>query len=224
MPAPNGTGASRSAQLRITVPGNRSLSSSGPFRIAGRLLDSNSLPIVGATLTVETRPHFPKSGTSPGEWQTLGDVVTDAKGVYRGRVPEGASRSIRVTYLAAPGDGSPSATAVTDVVIPAQVTARTVRARVRNGKSAVFRGRVAGPIPDGGVLVALEAREPGRWVPVATTRRWVRTTASGTFTLRYRFRRTFSPTLYRFRVVVGEDSAFQYSRGASRTLSVRVRP
>ena len=104
------------------------------------------------------------------------------------------------------------------------MTARARRARVRNRHSAVFRGRVAGPLPPGGVLVALEAREPRRWVPVATTRRWVRTNAAGEFSLRYRFTRTFSPTTYRFRVVVGEDSAFQYTRGVSRTLSVRVRP
>ena len=45
--------------------------------------------------------------------------------------------------------------------------------RIRNGETAVVTGRVHGSIPPGGVLVALEVREPGRWIPVATTRRWV---------------------------------------------------
>ena len=88
----------------------------------------------------------------------------------------------------------------------------------------MFRGRVAGPIPSGGVFVALEVREPNRWVPVATTRRWVKTSNTGTFTLAYRFLRTFQPATYRFRVVADEDSAFQYRRGTSRTLNVHVRP
>jgi hypothetical protein len=40
---------------------------------------------------------------------------------------------------------------------------------------------------------------------VATTRRWVRTRPSGTFTLSYRFLRTFRAASYRFRVVADED-------------------
>ena len=121
-----------------------------------------------------------------------------------------------MTYKAHPDDPSPSANAQTDVIVPAQVTVRAKRTRIRNGRSAVLSGRVAGPIPHGGVLVAMEVREPNRSVPVATTRRWVRTRTSGTFTLSYRFLRTFRPTTYRFRVVADEDSAFQYGRGASR--------
>lgn len=108
--------------------------------------------------------------------------------------------------------------------MPAQVSARARAARIRNGRSAAFTGRVAAPIPAGGVLVALEVREPGRWIPVATSRRWVRTNAKGRFRLAYRFRRTFEPSTYRFRVVAAEDSAFAYTRGVSRTIAVRVRP
>ena len=110
------------------------------------------------------------------------------------------------------------------MIVPAQVTVRPNRTRIRNGKSVVLSGRVAGPIPAGGVLVAMEVREPGRWIPVATTRRWVRTRASGTFTLSYRFLRTFRPATYRFRIVADEDSAFQYGRGASRAVNIHVRP
>ena len=52
----------------------------------------------------------------------------------------------------------------------------------------------------------------------------MRTTKNGTFTLRYRFMRTFSAATYRFRVVADEDSAFEYTRGVSRTINIRVRP
>ena len=85
-------------------------------------------------------------------------------------------------------------------------------------------GRVAGPIPHGGVLVRLEARDGRRWVPVATTRRSVRTSPAGRYRLSYRFRSTFEPITYRFRVVVDEDSEFRYRRGSSAPLAVRVSP
>ena len=222
--ATNGRGASRSAQLRITAPGRTRLPSAGPFRLAGRLLDLDSNPIPNATLLIQMRAFLPKPDTAQGPWTTVGETLTDQDGVFRARIPRGGSRSLLVTYKAAPNDANPSANAQTDVTVPAQVTVRARRSRVRNGHSVVFSGRVAGPIPPGGVLVALEAREPGRWVPVATTRRWVRTRPSGTFTLSYRFLRTFRPASYRFRVVADEDSAFQYGRGASRSIAIHVRP
>jgi hypothetical protein len=134
--------------------------------------------------------------------------MTNARGEFSIRIPKGPSRTLRVSYVASDVE----AVASTDIVVAAQITARALHTRVRNGKSVVFRGRVIGPIPAGGLLVSLEAHEPGRWVPVATTRRRVRTSATGTFTLRYRFRRTFRPTNYRFRVVTDEDSAFPYTR------------
>jgi hypothetical protein len=223
-PGANGTGASRVAQIRITVPGTSRVPSSGPFRLAGRLRDAESNPIGGATLSVQSRPYLPKAGIAAGEWVNVGTAVTDAKGVFRARLPAGPSRAIRVTYQAYVNDPHPAAIATTEVSVPAQVSVNVKRSRIRNGSSVVVRGRVAGPLPSGGALVALEAREPGRWVPVATTRRWVKTSPAGAFTLRYRFRRTFTPTTYRFRVVVSEDSDFQYARGVSRSISVRVRP
>ena len=127
------------------------------------------------------------------------------------------TRRVRATRVA-------SASAQMDVVVPAQITVKAKRTRVRNGRSVVLTGRVAGPIPHGGVLVAMEVREPGRWIPVATTRRWVRTRSSGTFALSYGFRSTFRASTYRFRVVADEDSAFQYGRGASRSIDIHVTP
>jgi hypothetical protein len=213
----------RPAELKITSPATRRQRSAHAFQLRGRLVDADSNAIGGALLVVESRGYLPKSDSPRGGWETVGTAVTDAHGAYRFRVPGGPSRTLRVTYYAS-SIGSPTAMALLDVVVPAQITARARHTRVRNGKSVVFEGRVAGPIPGGGLLVFLEAREPGRWVPAATTQRRVRTSASGRFTLRYRFRRTFSPTSYRFRIVVDEDSAFPHARGVSRSLTIRVRP
>jgi hypothetical protein len=150
--------------------------------------------------------------------------MTDADGQFLAQIPAGASRSILVSYQPGAGDRAPAAVAETNAVAPASVIVRAKSTRIRNGRSVILRGRVAGPIPRGGVRVALEVREPSRWIPVATTRRLVRTSNSGSFTLAYRFRKTYRRATYRFHVVANEDSGFAYSRGASRTLDIHVRP
>jgi hypothetical protein len=198
------------SQLRVRV---------AKFRLIGRLLDLASRPIGGGELVVEARGYLPKARVATGAWNAIGTVATRADGSFTFSIPRGPSRVLRVRHP----DGA-SSSLETLVVASARVTARASRARIRNGSSAVIRGRVAGPIPAGGVRVGLEVRSRGRWIPVATTRRWVRTRPSGAYTLSYRFRNTFSPTTYRFRVVADEDSAFPYTRGASRSVAVRVRP
>jgi hypothetical protein len=212
------------AQLSLAEPSPRTLSSARPTWISGHLLDKAGNPIPKAVVTVQTRTFLPKPHTAVGQWVLLGSATTNAAGEFRARIPGGPSRTVLVTYKPGAIDPLPAALAQADLVVPANVTVRAERSRVRNGHSMVLRGAVAGPIPRGGVLVALEVRDVGRWIPVATTHRWVKTSNGGRFTLSYRFHSTLQPTTYRFRVVADEDSAFQYSRGVSRTIAVRVRP
>lgn len=214
--------APRPAVLRIADASRRALPSAEAFRVRGTLTEADDRPLAGVTLTVRTRPFLPKPARPAGEWTVVGQVVTGPDGRFDARIPAGASRTVQ--FMREEGDGLAAVAAQVDVTVPAKVSATARATRIRNGRSAVFTGRVAGPIPPGGVLVALEVREPGRWIPVATTRRWVRTTPAGRFKLAYRFRRTYEPSTYRFRVVAAEDSAFPYTRGVSRTIAVRVRP
>jgi hypothetical protein len=175
-------------------------------------------------VTFQSRLFLPKSRTEIGAWAPLGTSVTDSQGRFRKSIPAGPSRSILVTGGENSGAEAPEKAAKIFITVAAGIVARPTRTRIRNGHSVVFRGQVDGPIPRGGVLVALEVRDSGRWVPVATTRRWVRTSSAGAFTLSYRFLSTFRPTAYKFRVVADEDSAFQYARGSSRSITVNVRP
>ena len=135
--------------------------------------------------------------------------------------PRWLLRTVLVSY-AAPGVSD--AVAQADFTAPASITVRAKRTHLRNGTSAVFRGQVAGPIPNAGVPVFLEVREPTRWIPVATTQRRIRTSPSGNFTLSYKFLRTFQPARYRFRIIADEDSAFPYRRGTSPSITIYVRP
>ncbi len=210
--------ASLSPTARITVAGGatKRLRSSTPLSLSGRLLDPAGHPIANAMVTAQTRTLFPKSLLLNGPTVPLAHTVTNGSGRFRVTVPKGPSRAVLLTY----GD----TTAQASVVVPAQITAAAVRNRLRNGATATIAGRVAGPIPDGGAPIALEVRNHGAWIPVPTTRRWVKTTDAGRFTLSYRFLRTFQATTYRFRVVADEDSFFPYTRGHSRTIKVHVRP
>jgi hypothetical protein len=202
------------ARLSITSPVSP-LASAKAFRLTGRLLDRDGGPIAHVRVQIATRGYLPKPRSSFGAWVPLGQAETDANGEFRARVPAGASRSVQVTYA--------DVAAQVNLSVPAQITVQARKTQVRNGRSAVLRGRVLGPIPSGGAPVGLEVRDGRRWLPVATTRRWVKTSRTGGFKLSYRFRRTFNATTYRFRVVADEDSAFQYSRGASRVVDIRVR-
>jgi hypothetical protein len=203
------------ARLSITSPLGR-LASAKAFRVTGRLLDRDGNPIAHARVQIATRGFLPKPRSSFGGWAPLGEAETDTAGEFRAQIPAGASRSIQVTYA--------DVAAQVNLSVPAQITVRARNTRVRNGHSAVLRGRVLGPIPSGGVPVGLEVRDGSRWIPVATTRRWVKTSRTGRFSLTYRFRRTFNATTYRVRVVADEDSASEYARGASHAVDVRVRP
>ena len=223
-PGPSPPDTSVTAQLSITSPGARPLSSLTAFRLTGRLLDLAGNPVANGIVAIETRPYFPNAGTATGDWTPLGSAMTDAGGEFRAQIPGGPSRSVQVIYGAGRRGLAPAAVAQANVAVAASITARPRRSRVRNRRSVVIQGRVAGPIPRGGVAVALEVREPDRWIPVATTQRLVRTSDSGAFRLAYRFLKTFRPATYRFRVVADEDSAFPYARGASRPIDIHVRP
>jgi hypothetical protein len=204
------------ARIAIDGKGIKRLSTARTVRLTGRLTGPDGQPVPAATVIAETRNVIPKSGFVSGPRTPLTTSLTDADGRFGVLVPKGASRAVVLRY-----EGT---TTQVNVLVPAQISARPVRRRLRNGERVTIRGRVAGPIPDGGAPIALEARNRGSWVPVATTRRLVKTSNSGHFTLSYRFLRTYAATSYRFRVVADEDSSFPYTRGASRTIRVHVRP
>jgi hypothetical protein len=205
------------ARLRIDGPRSQRRPSARAFWLRGHLIALDGEPIAGATVAIQTRTFLPKPNLVSGPASPIGSVTTNTSGAFRVRIPAGPSRSLIASY-------SPMATDQIDVAVPAKIALRAKRRHIRNGQWAVLVGRVAGPIPYGGVPIALEVRNRGHWVPVPTSRLSVVTSNNGGFTLAYRFLRTFRTTTYRFRAVADEDSAFQYTRGTSRTVDIRVRP
>ena len=100
----------------------------------------------------------------------------------------------------------------------------TVRpSHARNGGQVTFRGRLrGGPKPRAGVLVVLQAREPGgAWRSFRTVRTKRK---GGRFSSHYRFSRSTRTTAFRFRAVVRKQIGYAYNTGSSPVRRVVVRP
>jgi len=223
-PAINGAGASTGAIVRLKRP-RRTIRHGQTTTIEGSLVDENDRGIAGATILVQQRSYVPKTGLVGGAWRPIGMVHTGRNGVFAQRLAAGPSRALRFVYNANPAQDGQTDAAEARISVRAGLKVRVARSRIRNGQAAVFSGRVAGRIPRGGVIVALQAFIPTRgWTPALTRPNTARARADGRFRLSYRFTHTFRRTTYRFRIVVQEDSQFEYARSSSRTVLVSVRP
>jgi hypothetical protein len=221
--ANNGRNASVRAMLRATP--SRTIGYGARGTVGGRLVDDRDRPIAGATLHVDWRKLAPRHGPFGGGWRPLGVVRTDRHGRFAAKLPPGASRLLRFSYRANLDQPGFTSTAETAVRVRARVRAHATRSTVRNGRTAVFRGRISGPVPRGGVAVTLQAWVAGRgWTPARTEQLDPRTDARGRYTVSYRFARTFERVRYRFRVVSGEDSSYGFTRSGSRPVDVLVTP
>jgi hypothetical protein len=107
------------------------------------------------------------------------------------------------------------------LVVPAAGSFKVSRKRLPNGRSVVFRGRVASlPLPPAGKLVELQVyygRKQG-W----KTFRTMRTDAQGRWAMRYRFLNTECHTTYRLRARIPTEAGYPFAAGRSRTRKVRV--
>jgi hypothetical protein len=222
LPGPNGGNATRFARLRAWLAGrsrrsDRTLSYGATTSVDGQLKTSGGAPIAGATLQVEQRDIGVSSRPT-----RLASVTTDASGRFTYRVARGASRSLRFSYTAFPGDAGPVASAQVSVHVRAGVSLKASPPRVRNGTFLTFKGRVLGERGTRRAVVTIYAltRGPRPRIPVET----FRAAASGRFTYRYRFRSIPGPVVYRFEARVLKQTGFPYVEGASRPVAVHGRP
>ena len=181
----------------------------GVLRTAtGRLPDT--------ALAVSTRPPW------GGDWQPMGQVVTDAKGRYSLRLPAGGSRQVRVDFA---GNRALRPAAQTSrLVVRGWASLKLRPRRLRRGRTIAFVGRVGmlgAPVPAAGKLVQVQYLDGRRWRPAV---KLGRTDAAGRFRITYRFRRISRPTRIYFRILVPSENGWPYATGASRVRIARVRP
>jgi hypothetical protein len=213
---PNGTPASPNARLSAAFARGRTRMTVGFGRGAGvtvRLADELGRPIAGAGLQVRTREV--RSGA---EWTPQADVATAADGSAAVPLAPGPSRELLVEYRARVGDDQPAAAATVRLAVRAGVTLRVRPRRLRGGRAIRLSGRLLAAPAGLGKVVALQARERGRWREFRSTR----TRAEGRFSARYRFSRA-ARGAFRLRAVVRADGSYPYATGRSRAVTVRVR-
>jgi hypothetical protein len=208
--APNGAGASRLAQVRLS--GARSIARSftrRALKLAGRLQDAQGRPIADAALDVLQRVAGSRGS------QLIGQVRTAADGSFAAGLPAGPSRTIEVAYRAFSGDSNFAAEARIEESVSAGVALKVSPRHTSSTGVISLSGRVGGPIPRRGVVVELLVHYLGRWEPFRTPR----TDASGRFRVAYRFEGAVGR--YPFRAeVLGGQSGFPFAGGASRTVDV----
>jgi hypothetical protein len=182
--------------------------------VRGHLADGSGSPIADAEVT-----YSALSTKAGSRVQNLGAVRTDSSGTFSMSVATKlGSRQLRFGYSPQIG-GASVATAQAQLDVVAPVSFRVGPKRVRNKHAVLFAGRLtAGPMPRKGKLVNLQVVVDGRWHTFAT----VRSTKSGKFKFRYRFKRTFTRVTYRFRALSRYEAAYPFVAGHSKTVHVRV--
>lgn len=177
--------------------------------LGGQLLDSSGQGVPGAFVCIYS------SVVTSGASELAGVVSTDASGGYRFPVPSGPSRNLTAAYRS--NQGSLTAWALLQVrAIPTLNLAKTT---ILNKQYARFSGEIPGPSNDG-VVVVLQVQIGKGW---RVFRRYT-TRNGGKFKMRYRFTRTFTPTLYSMRAQIAGAPGYPFLSGNSRPVELSVYP
>jgi hypothetical protein len=180
-------------------------------QIAGRLVDPAGVGLPGVAVHVlATTPLAPE--------QLIASVTTDAEGRFRYAAAGASSRTLRLVFPGSATTLPAEARIALTVVASTQLNAD--HTRLRNGQTVTFSGPVSTlPTPQGGKLIELQVRLPGRWETFQT----IRSNEGGQWQARYRFRRTGGVQYYRFRARLPAEGGYPFAAGVSRVVTVRVR-
>lgn len=216
----NGTPASTDARIRARWTGREGATRSIRFnqrpKLDGQVTTASGQPIrdafVRVLITRDARnsPAFARDS-----------LRTDANGRFRWTLPKGvSSRTIRLAYHHRVNDAKAVATTKLQLRVTAAVRLTLSRRTVRRNQAVKLTGTVVGrPVPGGGKLVELQARNPGkRWI----TFRTVRSKKSGKFSATYRFRNP-GPATFQMRARARKSGDYPYATGSSPARTIKVR-
>ena len=211
--APNGSGASGSAELRLGLSGTITRPyAQRALRIGGRLLNRDGAPIASATLALMQTI----AGTARQE--VLANVTTAPDGTFTVAVPPGPSRTIALAYRAFAAASGYAATASVGEVVSAGVRLGVSPRRIAAEGKITLTGTVQGPIPPRGAIVNLLVHYRGRWEPFRTPR----TDAHGRFKVAYQFQGAVGRFPFKAEVPAGQ-AGFPFGGGASKVISIATR-
>jgi len=187
-------------------------------RVVGRLTARGHGGLGGQALRVTELPR-PGSRQQP----LVHAVRTAADGRFAAGLRRGAGRRVSVEY---PGTErfSRASAGPFELRVGGGITFKASPHRLRTGRRARFRGRVAAALarrPARGSLVAIQylERRTGRWRPVLVTR----TGRKGRYRAGYRFRYITGRARIKLRAVLLPAAGFPYASAASRKVTIVVR-
>ena len=208
--AANGTGASENAQLDLA--GHAALSRSFTSRaltLTGQLTNAGGTAIANATLDIREQV---KGASSP---QLIGHTKTAANGSFTVHVPAGPSRLLLIDYRAFSSDALYSTQAAIQENVGAGVQMHITPPHSTPTGRILLSGQVAGPVPQGGVVVEILVHYRGTWEPLRTPR----TDANGHFQVTYQFQGASGRFPFRA-AVFGGQAHYPYTHGESTTVDV----
>jgi hypothetical protein len=208
--APNGTPASETAQIRLSVP--RTITRSYPQRaltITGGLLDTQEHPINGATLDVLEQT------AGSGQSHVIAHARTGSDGSFAVHVPNGPSRAIQIAYRAFTNETGYAAQATISETVQASVKLTITPGHTRPTGTIILSGKVQGPIPHHGAIVELLVHYHGAWEPFRTPR----TNSKGRFKVAYQFQGAIGRFPFRIKIPAGQAN-FPYTSGYSNTVNI----
>jgi 5-hydroxyisourate hydrolase-like protein (transthyretin family) len=180
-------------------------------QIRGLLENVSGQPIAGGEIQVLAR-------SSEVAEQLVDVVTTDPQGRYSYVAQGDSSRTLRFVYNGTALD-LPSQREVT-LLVRAASTIRAKPRRLLNGETVRFIGTVRSlPTPPAGKLVELQVVLSGRWQTFRTTL----TRPDGSWSVRYRFKRSCGLLRYRFRARLPAEAGYAFETGRTREVAVRVR-
>jgi hypothetical protein len=216
----NGSPASAEAVIKASWEGRESPTRSVRYDqqpvLRGQLTTAAGQPIKDAAVRVTiTR----SSRNSPAfERESL---QTNSEGRFRWKMPKGSSsRKITLSYRQRVRDPKPVVSKSLQLNVSAGVRLSLSRTTARKGQSVRLTGLLRGrPVPGGGKVVELQARNPGgKWI----TFRNVRAKKSGKFSATYRFRNP-GPARFQMRARARKSGDYPYTTGSSPVRSIRIR-
>lgn len=216
----NGSPAAADAKMTVSWEGTESARKSIRFNqqpvLRGQLTTAQGQPIKDAAVRVTITRDARNS--PPFERESLS---TNSEGRFRWKIPKGSSsRKITLSYRQRVRDAKPVVSKDLRLTVSAGVRLKLSRKTARKGQAVKLTGSVVGrPVPSGGKLVELQARNRGgRWI----TFRTVRARKSGAFAATYRFRNG-GPARFQMRARARKSGDYPYATGSSPVRNIRIR-
>ena len=214
---PNGSPASRVAELRLRTTGSRDRNGATLSRyesrlvIRGRLVNAAGRAIADAVVQVLSRHR--RAGAHRAH---IGTVRTDGGGEFAFRLPAGPSRTVTFVYTAFAGESASGQASVATSVRASIVAARFTPRSPRPGERVTFTGRLK-YLPRSEVQVAIQFLDGRRWRTIGLTR----TRREGRFTWLYRFIRSSPGDRFVFRAHVSSP-IYPFAAGSSAAVGVTL--